>query len=214
MKRSLPGIFITLEGTEGSGKSTLIQLLDPLFKSRGWHTLCTREPGGIPLAEKLREILLNESMNATTELLLYEAARSEHLQQRILPALQAGKIVFCDRFTDSTLAYQSYARGLPWKEVQALNQIATQKITPDLTLFLDIPPALGLSRVSNPNRFEAEGLGFHKKVRQGYLKAFAQNKKKWIKISVEKKTPEQVAEFAFRQMLKKYPKLFQRKKQE
>jgi len=140
-------------------------------------------------------------MDPWTELFLYEAARAEHLAQTIHPALEKGEIVLCDRFTDSTLAYQAHARGLPWKKVELLNQLATQGIQPDFVVFLDIDPETGLSRAKDPNRFEKEGVEFQKKVRSGFLKARLENSKKatkkkpqWITLKVERYTPDQLTQ--------------------
>lgn len=187
------GILISFEGTEGAGKSTLIQKLGPLLTGQGFQVTLTREPGGSPLAEKIRALVLDTTMSARTELLLYEAARAEHMAQKILPALEQGHVILCDRFTDSTLAYQAYARGLPWKEVKTLNQIATSGLEPDLTVLLDIDPETGLKRALNPNRFEAEGISFQKKVRAGFLKARSENPKRWLTLSVAKYSADELA---------------------
>jgi dTMP kinase len=140
-------------------------------------------------------------MSPWTELFLYEAARAEHLEHVILPALKAGVWVLCDRFTDSTLAYQGHARGLPWKDIQTLNHLATQGLEPDHVIWLDIDPALGLSQAKDPNKFEAQGVAFQKKVRAGFLKAMKENTKrvrsrrsqKWIRLPARSGTPEALA---------------------
>ena len=167
------GVLISFEGTEGAGKSTLIREVgSSLARLVGMRrVVVTREPGGTPVAERIRATLLEEQMDPRTELFLYQAARAEHLAEVLLPALKQGKFILCDRFTDSTLAYQAHARGLPWKEVASLNRAATQGLVPDLTVFLDIDPAVGLNRAQVKTRFEAEGVAFQKKVRQGFLKA-------------------------------------------
>ena len=206
MFRKKSGILVSFEGTEGSGKSTLIREVAMLMESLNYRTLQTREPGGSSVAEKLREIILHSSMTARTELFLYEAARAEHLEATVLPALEHGKVVLCDRFTDSTLAYQSYARGLPWKEVKALNRLATSGTKPDLTILLDIDPQVGLLRAKDPNRFEAEGLAFQKKVRSGYLKARSEDPRRWFTLKAGKGTPEQLAAKALREILKRFEK--------
>ncbi|MGK5082265.1 dTMP kinase [Bdellovibrionota bacterium FG-1] len=192
----MKGILIAFEGTEGAGKSTLIHAVGAQLKRlRGSrNVVITREPGGTPVAEKIRTIILEHSMDPWTELFLYEAARAEHLAHTIRPAIQAGKIVLCDRFTDSTLAYQAFARGLPWKEVHALNQTATRGISPHLTVLLDIDPAVGLKRAKVRTRFEAEGVEFQKKVRRGFLKARRENPDRWLTLSAMSGTPEQLAE--------------------
>jgi dTMP kinase len=169
----------------------------------GYKSCQTREPGGNPLAEKIRNLILANSMNPWTELFLYEAARAEHLAQTILPSLKRGEIVLCDRFTDSTLAYQSHARGLPWKQVKILNRIATAGFQPRLTVFLDIDPEVGLRRAQDPNRFEAEGLEFQQKVRKGFLKARAERPTKWLTLRSDKFTPPQLAEKVVQHLITK-----------
>lgn len=213
MPKKMEGIFISFEGTDGSGKSTLIHQVSQLLGKLGYHVVLTREPGGSPLAEKIREITLKTQMNPRAELFLYEAARAEHLTQMIQPALSRGQIVLCDRFTDSTLAYQSRARGLPWNEVKSLNRIATSGTTPHLTVLLDIDPQVGLLRAKDPNRFEAEGIDFQKRVRSGYLKARSEDPKRWLTLKINQQTPEQLAEAVlshlfkrFKTQLKKLPK--------
>lgn len=198
------GVFITFEGTEGAGKSTLIREVSALLVARGYSTTQTREPGGSQLAEKIRDLILHTSMNPLTELLLYEAARAEHLSHTILPGLSHGQIVMCDRFTDSSLAYQAYARGLPWKEVTLLNEIATSGLKPDLTVFLNLDPQVGLARAKNPNRFEAEGLEFQKEVRKGYLKARKESPLRWLTLRVQGKTPHELAEKVVKEVLKRF----------
>lgn len=184
------GILITFEGTEGAGKSTLIREVARQLKRLGYTRIVqTREPGGTPVAEKIRNVILEKSMDPRAELFLYEAARAEHVAKTILPALKKNSIVLCDRYADSSLAYQAHARGLPWKEVKALNHIATQGLRPHLTVLLDIDPARGLKRAQDKNRFEDEGVLFQKKVRQGFLKAAREEPKRWIRISA-RGTPE------------------------
>ena len=188
------GVFITFEGTEGAGKSTLIHevgtQLGRLVGPAG--IVITREPGGTQVAERIRAILLENAMDPWTELFLYEAARAEHLAETVRPALAKGKFVLCDRFTDSTLAYQAHARGLPWKEVQALNLTATQGIKPNLTVLLDIDPAVGLKRAKVRTRFEEEGVAFQKKVRLGFLKSRKQDPKRWLTLQAMSGTPEEL----------------------
>lgn len=170
------GLFITVEGGEGSGKSTLIEALTNTLISKGRSVVTTREPGGIPIAEKIREVILDRShtsMDARTEALLYAAARRQHLVEKVIPALEVGSIVLCDRFIDSSLAYQGYARGLGMDEVWAINLFAIQEKMPDLTLFLDLEPSAGLARIAKEaqrevNRLDLEKLEFHERVRTGY----------------------------------------------
>ena len=176
------GLFITLEGTEGSGKSTLIRRLVETLRGQfpERELVLTREPGGTPFAEKLRGLVLHEAMDPWTELFLYQAARADHLEKVIRPALTRGAIVFCDRFTDSTLAYQGMARGLDWKSISATNKLATRGLKPHLTFHLDIDPAEGLKRARELTRFEAEGVKFQTKVRAGFRKARREDPKRWV----------------------------------
>lgn len=175
-------LFISFEGIEGSGKTTQIGLLAERLETMGHEVLITREPGGCPIADQIRRILLhpdNDNLVAKAELLLYAAARAQHVEEVILPALRGGKIVLCDRYCDATLAYQGYARGLELQLVRHLNALAAGDCQPRLTLLLDMAPKRGLNRALQRNtttgdpaegRFEQESLEFHEKVRQGYLK--------------------------------------------
>jgi dTMP kinase len=193
-------MLITFEGTEGAGKSTLIQAVAGLLEKNGYRVTTTREPGGSPIAEKIRSIILHQEMNPWTELFLYEASRSEHLHQTILPALHQGHIVLCDRFTDSSLAYQGMARKLDWKIVGVLNRIATQGLKPELTVFVDIDPKTGLGYAKDPNRFEAEGVAFQTEVRKGFLKAIREDPKRFFKIKARSGSPEKMAAAVFTHM--------------
>jgi dTMP kinase len=167
-------MFITFEGIEGCGKSTQAGMLRDLLQSRGMSVLVTREPGGSPIGEQIRHILLdpgNHGMVALAELLLYEASRCQHVEAVIKPALDAGKVVICDRFFDASTAYQGYARGLGIAMVEHLNLVATGGRRPDLTIVLDLPVEVGLRRLGrNLDRIEREAVEFHRRVRQGYLK--------------------------------------------
>lgn len=171
------GMFIALEGGEGSGKSTLAIALEARLRAEGVDVVLTREPGATPLGLKIRELLLTQSATPPTalaELLLYEADRAQHCETVIEPALARGQWVLSDRFTDSSLIYQGVARGLGLPLVRQLNSIATQGLKPDLTLVLDIPPELGLTRAADRrkplDRLESEPIAFHRKLRQGFLK--------------------------------------------
>jgi dTMP kinase len=179
------GVFITFEGSDGAGKSTLIGLLAERLRAEGRSVTVTREPGGSPVAERIREIIIKEAMDPWTELFLYEASRAEHLARTIRPALERGDWVLCDRFADSSLAYQGQARGLPWAEVERLNRSATRGLKPDLTVWLDVDPVLGLQRARDKNRFEAEGLEFQKRVRAGYARAARQAPKRWLRLKTQ-----------------------------
>jgi dTMP kinase len=185
------GFFITFEGCEGCGKSTQSNLLYQYLKKKGLNVVHTREPGGTRAAESIRKVLLDprNSITPLAELLLYEASRAQHAAEVILPALKAGSIVICDRFTDATLAYQGYARGLDLDTIQKLNRIATQGLVPDLTILLDIAVEEGLAKArglkkgsfATGDRLEREDVSFHRKVRKGYL-ALARKEPKRIKI--------------------------------
>ncbi len=191
---SKKGIFITFEGTDGVGKSTQINLTHTWFVVQGFHVVVTREPGGGALSEKIRRLLLDPSlsMDGLTELFLYEAARVEHVKSVIRPALDHGKIVLCDRFTDATIAYQGYARGLK-KEAAALNLVAAGGLRPDLTILLNLPPEKALERArklkGNADRLENEGVEFQKKVQRGYLD-LARKEPARVKLISVQPTPE------------------------
>jgi dTMP kinase len=169
------GCFITLEGPEGAGKSTNREFLAERLRERGIDVLLTREPGGTPLAERIRELLLapsDEPMASDTELLLVFAARAQHLDQVIRPAMARGTVVLCDRFTDATYAYQGGGRGLAKQRIEQLENFVQGDLRPDLTLIFDLPVDIGLSRAAargRLDRFEQEGLGFFEAVRNAYL---------------------------------------------
>jgi len=175
------GYFITFEGIEGCGKTTQIRFLAERLKAAGLRVTLTREPGGCAIADKIRGILLdadNRAMLPHAELLLYAAARAQHVGEIVKPALDEGSVVLCDRFTDATIAYQSSGRGIDRDTVDTLNSLACGGVRPDLTVLIDCDPALGLERArrridasSGPReeRFELEALAFHQRVREGYL---------------------------------------------
>lgn len=175
----MKGTFITIEGPDGAGKTSVIKKLIPmLVKAVQQDIVATREPGGSRIAEEIRELILNPTnteMDIRTEALLYAAGRRQHLVEKIIPALKAGKIVICDRFVDSSLAYQGIARGIGISEVAEINQFATENLSPDITLYLDIEAYAGLERINqNKNnrqfdRLDQETLEFHEKVRSAYL---------------------------------------------
>ena len=169
------GILITLEGPEGAGKTTILQEILPILTQAGAAILTTREPGGIRIAESIREIILapeNTAIDGKTELLLFAAARRQHLNEKVRPALAEGKIVMIDRFIDSSVAYQGYARGIDVADVEAINRFATDGLLPDLTLYLDVDTEVGLARVMagdrEVNRLDLEAQEMHQKVRAGY----------------------------------------------
>ena len=177
MESFMKSYFISFEGPDGSGKSTVLkQVVAEIGPRLKTQYLVTREPGGSKIAEKIRQLILdpvNEEMSAKTEALLYAASRSQHMFETVIPALKAGKIVFSDRFVDSSLAYQGAGRELGIAAVKQINDFATSKIEPDLTIFLDVKPQVGLNRIAKEragqeDRLEQEKLNFHQKVYQGY----------------------------------------------
>nr|WP_144928564.1 dTMP kinase [Paenibacillus bovis] len=194
----MQGLFITIEGPEGAGKTTIIKMIEKELTETGVDVIITREPGGIHIAEQIRQVILdpnNTSMDARTEALLYAAARRQHLVEKVIPALERGAIVICDRFLDSSLAYQGNARGLGIEEIFAVNQFAIQELMPDKTLYFDIEPEAGLKRIAvnkgrEVNRLDLEKLDFHYKVREGYKKLIDQFPERIIEIdasqSIEK----------------------------
>ena len=196
-------MFITFEGTEGCGKSTLIQNLSHKLKELKVPHIVTREPGGSTVAESIRAVILHQEMDPLTELFLYEAARAEHFKTVVEPALKKKQWVLCDRFTDSTIAYQGFARGLPLPMIEKLNQMATEKTKPHLTFFLDLPVEIGLSRASDPNKFEKAGIDFQKKVRKGFVTLSKQNSKRFRTLKVQNKNPAEVCTSAMK-ILKAY----------
>jgi dTMP kinase len=169
----MKGKFITFEGSEGSGKSTQSRMLCNYLKRMGLDVVYLREPGGTKISEKIRKILLNpgnDSITAVCEMLLYMASRSQVVEEVILPALTKGKIVICDRFLDSTLAYQGFGLGMDISAIKSVAKLATQGLTPDLTVFLDLPIKQGLKyRMAKEDRIERRSLQYHRRVRRGYL---------------------------------------------
>lgn len=173
----MAGLFITLEGGDGSGKTTAATRLTTQLQKEGYKVTYTREPGGVKIAEQIRSVIVdvnNKEMDAKTEALLYAAARRQHLVEKVIPTLKQGGIVICDRFIDSSLVYQGMGRGLGIKEVYQMNLFATEKVMPDLTIFFDVKPEIAIMRVmSNDrevNRLDLESLSFHQQVYDGYLK--------------------------------------------
>lgn len=172
----MKGLFISFEGNDGSGKSSALQNVLKTLKELNYDVIYSREPGGSPIAEKIRELILDPSnlgMDERTEALLYAASRREHLKKTILPALEKGQIILCDRFLDSSLAYQGYSRGIGIDEVYQMNQFATEGLLPDLTIFVCVRPEIGMSRIKKDarelDRLEMEKMEFHQRVYQGYL---------------------------------------------
>ena len=184
------GFLISLEGPEGAGKTSVLEALIPVLEDRGVEVLTTREPGGVLIGEKIREVILDPShteMDPKTELLLYIASRRQHLVEKVLPALAAGKLVIMDRFIDSSVAYQGFGRGLDIDAIDWLNEFATDGLKPDLTLYFDIEVEEGLARIAansdrEINRLDMEGLDLHRKVRQGYLSLLEKEADRIVKI--------------------------------
>ena len=196
------GIFISLEGPEGAGKTSVLEALLPQLKEMGCELLTTREPGGVAISEKIREVILDKghtAMDAKTELLLYIASRRQHLAEKVLPALGQGTWVLQDRFIDSSVAYQGYERGLAVDDVEWLNQFATDGLKPDLTLYFDIDVKEGLARIARDqerevNRLDLEGLDLHERVRQGYLTILEKEPERVVKIDASQPLEQVVAD--------------------
>jgi len=177
----MEGKFITFEGIEGCGKTSQAKLLVQYLEEKGYSVLMTREPGGTPVSEAVREILLStdfSNMHPHTEVLLYLASRAQHVSEVIKPALENGKIIVCDRFSDSTFVYQCLVRGIDMHMIKTINRFATERISPHITFVLDVDPVEGLRRAKSRNqknmreedRMERESMDFHQRVREGYLK--------------------------------------------
>jgi len=202
------GTLISIEGPEGAGKSSVLEALLPRLEKAGIAYITTREPGGVEIAEKIREVILDPShteMDPKTELLLYIASRRQHLAERVLPALKAGKLVIMDRFIDSSVAYQGFGRGLEVADIEWLNQFATDGLKPNRTFYFDIDVEEGLARITKSasrevNRLDLEGLSLHQKVRQGYLAILEKEPQRVVKIDASQPF-DQVVEDAW-QLLK------------
>lgn len=199
-------MFITFEGIEGTGKSTQISKVKEYLESKGYEVFLTLEPGGSRIGKELRKMLLhvdNKDIAPTTELFLYLADRAQHIAQVIRPELEAGKVVLCDRFADSTVVYQGYGRGLDVGVLRQLNEVAVDGLWPDLTILLDIDPEVGLERATSRNaedglaeaegRFEAEHISFHNRIRKGYIQWASMNRDR-IRVTNAEGTPDEVFE--------------------
>ena len=211
------GIFITIEGPDGSGKTTALQQVVPrLQQEMNRKVVATREPGGSPIAEKIRSLILDPShtdMDSRTEALLYAASRRQHLIEKVLPVLESGDVIFCDRFVDSSIAYQGYARGIGEEGIREINQFATEGIEPDVTLYIDVPAEVGIQRIHanlderEYNRLDQEKLAFHEKVRAGYLQ-FAKANPERIVVVDGTMSRESVAEACYHIIKNRYPSYF------
>ncbi len=213
------GYFITFEGVEGCGKTTQIRLLADRLKAGGHQVITTREPGGCPVADQIRSILLdagNTSMVPLCELLLYSAARAQHISDVVHPALERGDIVLCDRFTDATIAYQSGGRGIDRGIITGLNDLACQEVSPDLTILLDCDTSMGLTRARQrieqhtgprEERFELETIAFHERVRRSYHQQAANHPERICIVSAEGSIDE-VAARIFQAVQSRIPEPF------
>ena len=211
------GLFITIEGPDGAGKTSILNELFPLLKKVAKTKIIqTREPGGIPIAEEIRAVILdpkNDRMDERTEALLYAAARRQHLVEKVLPALSEGSIILCDRFVDSSLAYQGAGRRIGVSEIARLNEFATEGTTPDFTLYLDIDSDTGLHRIKENrrgqiDRLDSEGLEFHQRVRHAYLKIAEETPERIYKIDARKGF-EEVLQTSYRAIVEQYPQFFE-----
>ncbi|MFZ2584013.1 MAG: dTMP kinase [Trichococcus flocculiformis] len=211
------GIFITIEGPDGSGKTTALQQVVPrLQQEMNRKVVATREPGGSPIAEKIRSLILDPShtdMDSRTEALLYAASRRQHLIEKVLPVLESGDVIFCDRFVDSSIAYQGYARGIGEEGIREINQFATEGIEPDVTLYIDVPAEVGIQRIHanlderEYNRLDQEKLAFHEKVRAGYLQLAKANPERIVVVDGTM-SREEVAESCYQIIKNRYPSYF------
>ena len=195
-------LFITFEGGEGSGKSTVLRKVDERLRENGYQTVVTREPGGTPIAEQIRNVILdkaNTAMDPRTEALLYAASRRQHLVEKIWPALKEGKLILCDRYLDSSLAYQGGARNLGIENVLNVNRFATEDTYPDLTILFDIEPELGLRRIAanasrEVNRLDLEKMSFHQEVRETFHKIAAMFPDRFVIVDASKTLEEVIDE--------------------
>lgn len=203
MPETYTGTFVTLEGPEGAGKTTQLKQLSKQLDVLGIDHIVTRDPGGTPLGRQIRRILLNPEnpVNPMSELLLYQADRAQHVGEVIMPALKEGKLVLCDRYTDSTMAYQGYARGIDFAIIEDLNKVATGGLRPDLTILFDLESSEGLSRLhpGGHDRLEREAIEFHHKVRDGYHQLVKKEPTRWKTIDASK--PMTTVQTEFRKVL-------------
>lgn len=195
------GIIISFEGPDGAGKTTVLEQVLPVLQEKGYDIITTREPGGVEIAERIRDVILDVNhvaMDNKTELLLYMAARRQHYVEKVLPALEAGKVILIDRFIDSSIAYQGAGRGLDKDIIRRLNDFATDGRKPDLTLYFDVESEIGLARIAKNaerevNRLDLEKLDMHKRVREGYL-ALTEQEKRIVTIDASRELAEVVSE--------------------
>ncbi|MGM0123581.1 thymidylate kinase [Enterococcus sp. AZ194] len=212
----MDGLFITVEGPDGAGKTSVIEELYPRLQAlTNQEIIKTREPGGIAIAEKIRQVILdpkNDAMDERTEALLYAAARRQHLVEKVFPALNEGKIVLCDRFVDSSLAYQGAGRRIGVAAIAEMNEFATEGLSPNFTLYLDVDSDTGLRRIAQHrthqmDRLDSEGLEFHQRVRHAYLKLVEENPTRITKIDARQDLLN-VIEACFQAIVSRYPEKF------
>lgn len=201
-------MFVTFEGTDGAGKTTLWRWLTQKFQAEQCSVVAVREPGATPLGEAVRTLLLQKHMEPLTELFLFEAARAELVKTVIRPALQREDLVLCDRYIDSTVAYQGYGRGLNRNSLHMVNRIATEWLLPDLTILLDLDPAIGLARRQQSgevNRFDDERVEFAKRIRDGFLQLVKQNPGRFVVLNAER-DPETLQQMAYLEIKRRLPR--------
>ena len=218
-KRHNRGIFITFEGIEGSGKSTLLYNVAAALRRSGLDPVMTREPGGTSLGVALRKVLLNpemEKISSMAELMLFAADRAQHVEQVILPAIEAGQIVLCDRYSDATIAYQGHGRGLPVEDIKAVDNQARRGTTPHMTVLLDLPVKTGLLRARTRNdeasdnsesRIDEEEVAFHNRVAEGYLMLAKSQPERFLVLDAREK-PEQLEERVMIEIRSRFPDAF------
>lgn len=203
------GKFITIEGIDGSGKTTMINNLKYYFEKKGFDVVLTREPGGVEVSEKIREIIFLNDIDAKTEALLFAASRREHILKKIIPELKQGKIILCDRFVDSSIAYQSYGRGLKEEDVKFINDYILDSLSPDVTLYFSVNVETSLARTKSReenNKMDNEKQDFYNKVKAGYDKIAQENKDRVITIDTNKNINivKKELELIFEDLLKKW----------
>ena len=213
----MDGIFITLEGPDGAGKTTALnEIAQKLAEETNRSIVTTREPGGSPIAEKIREIILDTAhteMDERTEALLYAASRRQHLVEKVIPVLELGGLILCDRFVDSSVAYQGFARGIGEDGINQINAFATGGMQPDMTLYIDIEPAEGLRRIAlsdgsrENNRLDQEAVTFHEKVRTGYLHLLEKHADRIVRIE-GKQLPDEVVRDCMAAIQTRFPAIF------
>jgi dTMP kinase len=198
-------MFVTFEGPEGAGKSTALASVADRLRSEGRTVVTTREPGAGLLGEQIRAILLHgEDICAETELLLFLADRSNHVATLVRPALESGAVVLCDRYADSTLVYQGFARGLDEQFVRMGNEFATRRLHPDLTILFDLPVEIGLARLTNRDRLDAQPLEFHHRVREGFLNLARSEPSRWIVLDATQ-PPDKLSDLATEHVVRRLP---------